>query len=228
MKKFLLFMIIGLAGCAPVQSSTRAVSNVVMGPSAMPNLPPLPSAEATGILSGRSIENIMIDVSKPLGTDYGNEDNPLTGIKDKFYELFSNLGYAVYITNGSFANTPENMFDVLASDTALTIRKERSGTVPDAILKVDWREERSRSPLQGVTSLVVPARAELQARASLWGPDGKLVWTGDVSVPIKRSSFVTGGTVRNQFRQPARRAGVAVSDAIFEKIKGFFIFANEK
>jgi len=226
MKKIFLLFFLLLASCSSANKTTKAVSNFIIGPNAMPQLPELPNIESTGMIAGRRVENIMVDITTPEGTDYGNEDNPLTGMKEKFYELFNDMGYSVYITNGTFVNDPERIFDVIASETAVREKTENSGTVPDAILKVDWREERWRNPITRIGSLIIPGRAELQMRAVLWGPDGRLVWKDEITVPIKRSSFITGGSISNQFRQPARKAGARGATEIFEKVKGFFIFSG--
>ncbi len=226
MKRLAALLLLALAACTPARQTTQTVSNVVMGPPTMAALPSVPEGTPTGQLSGRVIENVMVDVAQPPNTDYGLEDNPMTGIKGELHSLFKGMGYSVYVSNGAYSADPVNMHNVLASDTAVTLRTTSRATVPDAILRVDWREDRSRNPLNSVSSFLVGARSTLQARASLWGPDGKLVWAGDVSTPVKRASFVTGGSVRNQFRTPATRAGAEIARQIHESVKGYFVFAQ--
>jgi hypothetical protein len=207
------------ASCGPVQQTSTTVTSAMLGPGQMTALPALPDVRPTGVVRGRSVQNVMIDIASPPEADYGNEDNPLTGLKKSFYETLKAQGYTVYITNGSFANTPENMFLVLASDTALSRRNLNTATVPDVIVRVDWRENRRRSPLHAVTATVAGYTTELELRACMWGPDGKLVWTGDIAQPIKRASVITGGSIRNQFSQPARHAGEQAAAAVCNAIK---------
>jgi hypothetical protein len=218
-RNLLLVTALVLAGCGPVQQTSTTVTSAVLGPGQMTALPPLPAAQPTGVVRGRSVQNVMVDIASPPEADYGNEDNPLTGLKKRFYEALKAEGYSVYITNGSFANTPENMFSVLASDSALARRQLNTATVPDVILRVDWRENRQRSPLHTVTATVAGYSTTLELRACLWGPDGKLVWAGDIAQPIKRASIITGGSIRNQFSQPARHAGELAAASVCNAVK---------